>query len=189
LAVPYGNNSKLLIFEKSFFAGGMNGIRAWQARTLGPGSYNREVLPEDLRLNLRNLDQLGEVKIEANFEYRFRLLNNFLGTKMNGATFIDMGNIWRLRSDERIPRGEFKLDKMLGQVAIGGGFGLRFDMDYFVLRLDAGLKMKDPQFEGNDQWVVQHWFRSKDFKREYYSSHRPDRYNFVQYNFGVGLPF
>ncbi|NGF56630.1 BamA/TamA family outer membrane protein [Parapedobacter sp. SGR-10] len=189
LAVPYGNNSKLLIFEKSFFAGGMNGIRAWQARTLGPGSYNREVLPEDLRLNLRNLDQLGEVKIEANFEYRFRLLDNFLGTKMNGATFIDMGNIWRLRSDERIPRGEFKLDKMLGQVAIGGGFGLRFDMDYFVLRLDAGLKMKDPQFEGNDQWVVQHWFRSKDFKREYYSSHRPDRYNFVQYNFGVGLPF
>src|SRR5690606_33271504 len=101
LAVPYGNNSKLLIFEKSFVAGGMNGIRAWQARTLGPGSYNREVLPEDLRLNLRNLDQLGEVKIEANFEYRFRLLDNFLGTKMNGATFVDMGNIWRLRSDER----------------------------------------------------------------------------------------
>ncbi len=189
LAVPYGNNSQLLIFEKSFFAGGMNGIRAWQARTLGPGRYNREVLPEDLRLNLRNLDQLGEVKLETNFEYRFRLLDNFLGTKMNGATFVDMGNIWRLRADERIPKGEFKLDKMLGQMAIGGGFGLRFDMDYFVLRLDAGLKIKDPQFQGNDQWVVKHWFQSKDFKKEYYLNHRPDRYNFVQYNFGVGLPF
>ncbi|HMR20360.1 MAG TPA: BamA/TamA family outer membrane protein, partial [Sphingobacterium sp.] len=84
VAVPYGNNSNLLIFEKSFFAGGMNGIRAWQARTLGPGNYNRERLPEELRLNLRNLDQLGEVKLEANFEYRFRIMNNFLGAKMNG---------------------------------------------------------------------------------------------------------
>src|SRR5690606_32328813 len=72
VAVPYGNNSRLLIFEKSFFGGGMNGIRAWQARTLGPGNYNRADLPERLRLNLRNLDQLGELKLEANAEYRFR---------------------------------------------------------------------------------------------------------------------
>lgn len=189
LAVPYGNNSNLLIFEKSFFAGGMNGIRAWQARTLGPGNYNREVLREELRLNLRNLDQLGEIKLETNFEYRFRILNNFLGAKMNGATFVDMGNIWRLRADQLNPNGEFKLDKIFDQTAIGTGAGLRFDMDYFVLRLDAGLKIKDPQFVGNDQWVVKHWFNSRSFKEEYYQNHRPDRYNFVQYNFGVGLPF
>lgn len=189
LAVPYGNNSNLLIFEKSFYAGGMNGIRAWQARTLGPGNYNREVLPEELRLNLRNLDQLGEVKLEANLEYRFRIMNNFLGAKLNGATFVDMGNIWRLRADQLNPQGEFKLNKLLEQTAIGTGIGLRFDMDYFILRLDAGLKVKDPQFVGKEQWVLKHLFDAKAFKEEYYQHHRPDRYNFIQYNFGVGLPF
>ena len=189
LAVPYGNNSELLIFEKSFFAGGMNGIRAWQARTLGPGGYNREDLPENLRLNLRNLDQLGEVKLEANAEYRFRILNNFFGAKMNGATFVDMGNIWRLRENNLNRNGEFRFNKLFDHIAIGTGFGLRFDMDYFTMRLDAGLKIKDPQFSGSDQWVVKHLFDSKDFKANYYNSHRPDRYNFIQYNFGVGLPF
>ena len=190
IAIPYGNNSKLLIFEKSFYSGGMNGIRAWQARTLGPGAYNRQSLSEDLRLNLRNLDQLGEIKLEANAEHRFRLLNNFLGAKMNGATFVDMGNVWRLKKDEELnPGGEFKFNKFLGQVAIGTGFGLRFDSDYFVIRLDAGLKLKDPQFSGADQWVIKHFFDSKEFKAQYYETHRPDRYNFIQYNFGIGMPF
>ena len=189
VAVPYGNNSELLIFEKSFFAGGMNGIRAWQARTLGPGNYNREDLPESLRLNLRNLDQLGEIKLEANFEYRFRILDNFLGAKMNGASFMDMGNIWRLRANELNPGGEIQLSKLLSQVAIGAGFGLRFDMDYFTMRLDAGLKVKDPQFQGDKQWVIKHLFDARDFKSNYYQSHKPDRYSLIQYNFGVGLPF
>ncbi len=189
VAVPYGNNSELLIFEKSFFAGGMNGIRAWQARTLGPGNYNRENLPESLRLNLRNLDQLGEVKLEANFEYRFRLLDNFLGAKMNGASFVDMGNIWRLRENELNLNGEMKFDKLFSQIAIGTGFGLRFDMDYFTMRLDAGLKVKDPQFTGSNQWVVKHLFNAGEFKTNYFQTHRPDRYSLIQYNFGVGLPF
>ncbi|GGH25797.1 membrane protein [Sphingobacterium alkalisoli] len=190
LALPYGNNSELLIFEKSFFSGGMNGIRAWQARTLGPGNYNRAgITDENLRLSLRNLDQLGEVKLETNLEYRFRLLNNFLGAKMNGATFVDMGNIWRLREDRFNPNGQFEINKLFSQIAIGTGFGLRFDMDYFIMRLDAGLKVKDPQFVGTDQWVIQKIFDAKDFKQEYYNSNRPDRYNFIQYNFGVGLPF
>ena len=189
VAVPYGNNSRLLIFEKNFFAGGMNGIRAWQARTLGPGGYNRDGLSESLRLNLRNLDQLGEVKLEANAEYRFRILNNFLGSKLNGATFVDMGNVWRLRKDELNPNGEFKADRFLSQIAIGTGFGLRIDMDYFVIRLDAGLKVKDPQFEGANQWVIKEIFNSKNFRDQFYMTHRPDRYNFFQYNFGVGMPF
>ncbi len=190
LAIPYGNNSELLIFEKSFFAGGMNDIRAWQARTLGPGNYNRSsIQSEQLRLNLRNLDQLGEIKLETNLEYRFRMANNFLGTKLNGATFIDMGNIWRLRNNELNENGTIKFDKLFSQIAIGTGFGLRFDMDYFVIRLDAGLKVKDPQFNGSDQWVIRHLFDSKEFKNNYYQSHKPDRYSFIQYNFGIGLPF
>ncbi|WP_160068142.1 translocation and assembly module lipoprotein TamL [Sphingobacterium bovisgrunnientis] len=187
--VPYGNNSRLLIFEKSFYAGGMNGIRAWQARTLGPGNYNRSSIREDLRVNLRNLDQLGEMKLEANLEYRFRILNRFFGAKLNGATFLDMGNVWLLRENELNEGGVFKFDKFLSQVAVGTGFGLRFDMDYFTIRLDAGLKIKDPQFTGKNQWVIQHLFNSKEFKADYYESHRPDRYGLFQYNFGVGLPF
>lgn len=189
IAVPYGNNSTLMIFEKSFYGGGMNGMRAWQARTLGPGNYNRASVQEDLRLNLRNLDQLGEIKIEGNAEYRFRILNSFLGAKMNGATFIDFGNVWRLKENELNPGGEFKADKFLKQIAIGTGFGLRFDSDYFIIRLDAGLKVKDPQFSGSDQWVLKHFFDSKEFKDQYYQTHKPDRYNFIQYNFGIGLPF
>lgn len=189
VAVPYGNNSELLIFEKSFYAGGMNGIRAWQARTLGPGNYNRADLPEALRLNLRNLDQLGELKLEANLEYRFRLLNKFLGAKLNGATFLDAGNIWLLKDNEISNDGTFRADKFLSQIALGTGFGLRFDMDYFIIRLDAGLKLKDPQFPKGEQWVIKDFFNSKKFKSEFYDTHRPDRYNFIQYNFSVGLPF
>ena len=188
-ALPYGNNSTLLIFEKSFFAGGMNGIRAWQARTLGPGNYSREHLREDLRLNLRNLDQLGEMKIEANAEFRFRMLNNFLGAKLNGATFVDAGNIWQLRENPLTPNGQFEADKFLSQIALGTGFGVRIDMNYFTMRLDAGLKLKDPQFSGSDQWVVRHLFNSREFKNDFYERHRPDRYSFIQYNFGVGMPF
>lgn len=188
-AIPYGNNSSLMIFEKSFFGGGMNGIRAWQARTLGPGNYNREVLDPDLRLNLRNLDQLGELKLEANAEYRFKLMNNLFGAKLKGATFADMGNIWRIRENELNPGGAFYFDKFLSQIAIGAGFGLRFDLDYFVIRLDAGVKVRDPQFQGSDQWVISELFNAKEFKQNYRLTHSPDRYNFVQYNFGIGLPF
>lgn len=189
IAVPYGNNSKLLIFEKSFYAGGMNGIRAWQARTLGPGRYNRADIPESLRLNLRNLDQLGEIKLEANAEYRFRMLNSFLGAKLNGATFLDAGNVWLLRDNGLTSEGKFKAAEFLSQVALGTGFGLRMDMDYFIIRFDVGLKLKDPQFSGSDQWVIKDFFNSKEFKKTYNETHSPDRYNFLQYNFSVGLPF
>ena len=189
LALPYGNNSRLMIFEKSFFAGGMNGIRAWQARTLGPGGYNREVVREELRVNLRNLDQLGEIKIESNAEYRFRLLNNFFGAKLNGATFVDAGNIWNLKENTINLDGEFKFNKFLSQIAIGTGFGLRVDMDYFIIRLDAGLKVKDPQFKGKEQWVIRRLFNAKEFKQIYYDAHKPDRYNFIQYNLRGGYAF
>ncbi|MEH6306340.1 BamA/TamA family outer membrane protein [Olivibacter sp. CPCC 100613] len=189
IGVPFGNNSEFLIFEKQFFGGGMNDQRAWQARTLGPGNYNRSVLTEDLRNRLRNLDQLGEIKIFSNFEYRFKLLNDFLGAKLKGATFTDIGNIWRLKESVENPGGEFKFNKFLGQMAIGAGAGLRFDLQYFVFRFDAGIKVKDPQFAGADQWVITELFNSREFKRNYKLSNGPDPYNFIQYNFGIGMPF
>jgi len=189
VGVPFGNNHEFLIFEKQFFGGGMNDLRAWQARTLGPGNYNRSSLTQDLRQRLRNLDQLGEVKIVSNFEYRFKLINDFFGAKLKGATFTDIGNIWRLREADENPGGEFKFDKFLGQMAIGAGAGLRFDLEYFVFRFDAGLKIKDPQFTGKDQWVITELFNSREFKRNYQLTNAPDPYSFIQYNFGIGMPF
>lgn len=189
IAVPYGNNSSLLIFEKSFYGGGMNGMRAWQARTLGPGNYNRQVLDPSLRMNLRNLDQLGEIKLEGNIEYRFKIWNDFWGAKVKAATFADFGNIWRIRENELNPGGKFEADKFLGQIAIGGGAGLRFDLDYFIIRFDVGAKVKDPQFDKADQWVISKWFNGREFKAQYAETNAPDRYRFLQYNFGIGMPF
>lgn len=189
IAIPYGNNSSLLIFEKSFFGGGMNGIRAWQARTLGPGNYNRRVLNPSLRPNFRNLDQLGELKLEGNIEYRFKILNNLWGAKIKGATFMDIGNIWRISDNELNPGGTFDASKFLGQLAIGTGAGIRLDLDYFIIRLDVGLKVKDPQFLGSDQWVITEFFNSRTFKNNFALTNAPDKYRFLQYNFGIGLPF
>ena len=141
-------------------------------------------------MNLRNLDQLGEIKLEANLEYRFRIMHNLWGAKVKGATFTDIGNIWQLNEQQLTPGGKFEADKFLGQLGIGAGAGLRFDLDYFIIRFDVGAKVRDPQFDGADQWVISKWFNGASaFKNNYAQTNAPDRYRFVQYNFGIGLPF
>jgi len=192
VALPYGNSEELP-FERNFFAGGSSGVRAWQARTLGPGNYNRSVINgEETRKNLTYLDQYGEIKFEGNLEYRFKLMNNFFGSKLKGATFVDYGNVWRLEDKELVPGGKFEFDKFFDQLALGAGAGLRFDLQYFVFRFDVGAKIKDPQFTGSDNWVVKHLFSSdarREFKEAYIETNSPDRYRFLQYNFGIGMPF
>ena len=192
LGYSYGN-TQTLPFDKQFFAGGSSGIRAWQARTLGPGNYNRAILENDtVRTNLRNLDQLGDIKFEGNIEYRFKLLDNFYGTKVKGATFVDFGNTWLLRKNNLQQGGEFKFSELYKQTAIGVGLGLRFDVSFFVFRLDAGFKFKDPQFIGNQQYVYKYWFDKsgkKAFKDDYFNSNGPDQYSFSQIQFGIGMPF
>jgi outer membrane protein insertion porin family len=187
----YGN-SIAVPFEKLFYAGGSNGVRAWQARTLGPGNYNRaERIPtEEARRTLYGIDQLGQMHLEANLEYRYMLLDNFFGAKLKGAVFLDAGNVWNISSDNNQPETTFKLGQLGNQLGIGTGVGFRYDVDFFVFRFDVGLKLKDPQFDSGDQWVIKKYFSGgQQFKDDYFSTHSPEGYRFVQYNFGIGLPF
>ena len=202
IGIPYGN-SQLLVFEKNFYAGGANDIRAWLPRTLGPGDYNRgtyypsayqpQAHADSLRNGFKYIDQFGEIKIIANAEYRYKIADDFFGSKLKGALFVDAGNVWRLHKTDVSPGGQLTLDNLFSSSAIGIGSGLRFDLGFFVFRLDAALKFKDPQFSGSDQWVlINHFdelFHTGSFKKAYAAANYPDSYNFLQLNFGIGLPF
>lgn len=195
VGVPYDNSSQL-IFEKDFYGGGSNDIRAWLPRTLGPGQFNRATAygsDTSLRSRLKYLDQFGEIKLVGNAEYRFGLIDNFFGSKLNGALFTDFGNVWRLKPETDSPNGAFDFSKLFQSTAIGIGTGLRFDLSFFVFRLDMAFKFKDPQFTGSDQWVLlkhgNELFRAGAFKKAYQVNNSGDPYSFMQLNFGIGLPF
>lgn len=195
VGVPYDNSSQL-IFEKDFYGGGSNDIRAWLPRTLGPGQFNRATAygsDTSLRTRLKYLDQFGEIKLVGNAEYRFGLVDNFFGSKLNGAFFTDFGNVWRLKPEIDSPNGAFDLSKLFQSTAIGIGTGLRFDLSFFVFRLDMAFKFKDPQFNRSEQWVLlkhgDELFRAGAFKHNYQVANGGDPYSFMQLNFGIGLPF
>jgi hypothetical protein len=198
IGLPYGN-SKLLVFENNFYAGGANDMRGWLPRTLGPGEFNRASYygtgtnADNQRQDFTNIDQFGEIKIVANAEYRYKLADNFFGSKLKGAFFIDAGNVWRLHDEPTNPGGQFNLSTLPQSTAIDIGTGLRFDLGFFVFRLDAALKFKDPQFTGSNQWVlIDHFgelFYNGPFKKAYGTAYAPETYNFLQLNFGIGMPF
>lgn len=194
IGVPYGNSNQL-IFEKNFYTGGANDIRAWLPRTLGPGQFNRGSYygtDSTTRNRLKYLDQFGEVKFVANAEYRYKLADNFFGAKLKGAFFLDAGNVWRLHKQADNPNGEFRLNNLWQSTAMGIGTGVRFDLSFFVFRLDAAFKFKDPQFSGSDQWVLFNHagelFSKGSFKTNYRKTNG-EEYNFMQLNFGIGMPF
>jgi outer membrane protein insertion porin family len=196
IGIPYGNSTQL-IFEKNFYAGGSNDLRAWLPRTVGPGQFNRasygETLQDDTtRARLKYLDQFGEIKLITNAEYRYKLSDDFFGAILKGALFIDAGNVWRLHNTTEDPNGEFKLSTLPQSIAMDIGTGLRFDLGFFIFRFDAALKFKDPQFNGSDQWVlIDHFnelFHSGPFKNSYFDANQ-ESYSFLQLNFGIGMPF
>lgn len=146
LAYPL-QNLGAVPFESSFFAGGANGIRAWQVRSLGPGS-----LPDSL--NLR--DQFADIKLEFNVEYRFDIYRWF-----KGAIFADAGNIWLVKPDKDRPRSNFDFSRFYKEIALGMGVGLRLDFNFFIIRLDVATPFHDPSFEEGDRWVIER-FRFSD---------------------------
>ena len=141
--MPYGN-SDVLPYSKQFYAGGPYSIRAFDTRRLGPGTYN----PEDPQVDGRSyFDQNGNIRLEANVEYRFPLFSYIFG-----AVFLDAGNVWLSEANEALPGGEFGSD-FLQELGIGTGIGLRVDVQSFVIRADIGVPIHDPSQAANQRWV------------------------------------
>jgi outer membrane protein assembly factor BamA len=137
--VSYGN-SNIAPFSEQFYVGGANSIRAFNIRSIGPGRF----IPVNPHLNpYAYIDQTGDLKIEGNLEYRFRIIGN-----LHGATFLDCGNIWLLRKDPNRPGGTFMLKHFLNDLALGTGAGLRYDLDFLVIRFDVGIGLHLPYETG-----------------------------------------
>ena len=146
IAIPYGNSDNIP-FTRSYFAGGSNDNRAWKAYKLGPGVGE-------------NSNEFNEAnfKIAFNLEYRYTILG-----PLKGAFFIDAGNIWNALDNIEDPKQRFDGFEDLNEIAIGTGFGLRYDFDYFVFRLDSGFKTYDPSQIKADRWGKQISFRRTVF--------------------------
>jgi outer membrane protein assembly factor BamA len=161
VAVPYGN-SKSLPFEKLYFSGGANSVRGWRVRSLGPGSYRGDGNTIDY------VNHTGDIKLDLNLEYR-----TFLFWKLNGAAFIDAGNVWNIRNQGIQSEGVFKFNRFYKQLAVSYGLGIRFDLDFLILRFDGGMKAVNPMYTGRDRYPI----ISPDFKRDF------------AFHFAVGYPF
>jgi outer membrane protein insertion porin family len=164
----YGNSAELP-YSRQFSVGGANSIRAFRLRTLGPGEF------QSSSSNNQFIDQTGDIKIESSVEYRFPIVGFF-----KGAVFLDAGNVWLYDSDEPTKQnGVFLFDTFINQIAVGTGIGLRFDIDFLVLRLDTAFPLRDIQSDGKFAWVI------KDIKPFNGSWHGKN----VIFNLGIGYPF
>lgn len=163
-AKPFGNQH-VMPFETSFYSGGANGIRAWRARSLGPGGYWSDV---------NRFDRIGELRLEGNVEYRFKLIGYF-----EGALFADAGNIWYLQDNPAKPGSQFRWNQFYKQIALGTGMGLRLNLEFLLLRLDLSLQTHDPALPDGQRWIYQR--RSAPYDAPF--SRR------LNFNLGIGYPF
>jgi len=159
-AVPYGN-SQSIPFEKKYFSGGANSIRAWNVRDLGPGSFSGDTIS-------KYPNQTADLKLEVNFEYRFKLF-----WILESALFLDAGNIWSIKEDNR-EGAFFNKNEFYKEIAIGSGLGFRFDLSFVILRLDIGLKLRDPSLPSDKRWII----GNRSFMRDD-----------LTFNIGIGYPF
>lgn len=160
ISTPYGNSS-MIPFEKRFYAGGANGVRGWNVRTLGPGRFPSTNSVTDF------INQCGDISLILSAEYRFKMF-----WVLEGALFVDAGNIWTIRDYENQPGGLFQFKDFYKEIAASYGVGLRLDFNYFLLRLDLGMKARNPAFN-QEPWPIIH----PKFKRD------------AAFHFSVGYPF
>ncbi len=139
IGIPYGNSTSLPYVEQ-YFSGGAYSIRGFAARTLGPGSYYEN--------KSAYIDQSGDLKLEANIEYRFTM-----SKILKGSFFLEAGNIWLVHEDENRPGSKFQMNSFYNQLAVGTGFGLRFDFNFFVLRTDIGFPLRTPYIQDSRNWL------------------------------------
>ena len=137
IGLPYGN-SQDMPFERSFYGGGANGLRGWLYRTVGPGGY---VPVSD------DIEKTGDLQLEFNAEYRFPLYNI-----VNGALFVDAGNVWTYHPNESMPNAEFRFNNFYKQLAVDAGFGLRLDVSFLILRFDIAYAMRNPYPTNGSYW-------------------------------------
>lgn len=176
----YSNDAtvgQVMPFFKQFAVGGPNSMRAWQIRQLGLGS---SIANDTVRSTFR--DRFGDMQIEANLEYRFVLMN--IGSfKIGGALFTDIGNIWNVNKNAGNPGAEFSIDRFTKDIAIAVGTGIRLDFGYFLIRVDGGIKLKDPARPYNNGWMDINNFKFKETR----SNGAVVSNGAIQ--LGIGLPF
>ena len=167
----YGNGLELP-YIKQYFIGGSNSLRAFRLRGLGPGAFVQD--PDDIdAFTEQFIDQTGDIKLEMNVEYRFPVFNY-----IKGALFLEGGNIW-LIDDDDLPEGNFNFDGFYKQMGVGAGFGLRFDFNFFLFRLDVAFPLRSPEFGEGFKWR----FNEIDLFDSTWRS------EFLRYNIGIGYPF
>ena len=161
VAYPYGN-STILPFEKRYFGGGANSVRGWSTRTLGPGSYNNDSTLSDFGR------RVGDVKLDFSVEYRRKL------TKLiELAGFVDAGNIWTIREYSEQPGGLFEWSNFYKELAVAYGLGIRFDLNFLLIRVDGGMKAHNPALPVGSRWTI---FKP-NFGRDF------------AFHFAIGYPF
>lgn len=141
LGIPYGNGD-IIPYEKRFYSGGANSVRGWGESMLGPGVYNRLNLPRDF-------NQVGDIKLDMNMEYRTKMF-----WLMEGALFLDAGNIWTIKDYDTQKGGTFRFDTFMNQIAIAYGLGVRLDFSFFIVRVDLGIKLFNPVLNRLEQWRI-----------------------------------
>ncbi len=158
IGVPYGN-LEVMPFIKSYYGGGANSVRAWSIYNLGPGGYQEA--------DAFRFDKYGDIKLEANAEYRFPVYRYW-----HGALFMDAGNVWFLKRNDQFPGGEFTANRFYREIALGGGAGLRLDFNFFLVRLDAAFPIRNPAMPPGERWM-EGW----------------PGFNQWNFNLGIGYPF
>lgn len=170
VAYPYGN-STTVPYIKQYSSGGSNSLRAFLARSVGPGGFNTDSL---LQTDQIFIDQTGDIKLEGNVEYRFEIIG-----ALKGAVFLDAGNIWLVKEDDSRPDGKFNSKEFLSEIAVGSGIGLRFDTNFFVIRLDVATPLRKPYLPEGDRWTFDQFdFGDKEWRQRN-----------ITWNIAIGYPF
>ncbi len=171
IGIPYGN-AEVLPYDRSFYGGGANDMRGWQARSLGPGG-----LLDSLKAGV---DQVADIKILLGVEYRFNITKS-----IEGALFADAGNIWLLRKDEARSLAEFDINRFYKEIALSLGSGVRFNFGFLLVRLDWGVKIFDPALPEKQRFVLDRG----DYLKNYGENTDGRSYQHSVFNLGIGYPF